>query len=97
MDIPQMAARLQKLQTEVAIIKSKREEEARKAHSALSTLAKSDIEMLSLVVPLLPIVANYSVEDILANRNSEVASIQQVLTELSGYLDRRLSHYEELL
>lgn len=97
MDIPKLTSRLQQLQTNVAVLTSMREDAAKKAHKGLSSLAPEDIEALTPIVPMLPIVARYTVDDIMKNANGEVDNINTVVYALSKYLDGRLSHFEEQL
>lgn len=95
--ITQLSSRLQKLTTEYEIAMRSRKEEAAKAVSALSKIAKEDVDLLAPIAPKLRIVVEYTEEDLIQNVNGEVATLSEVMSQLDSYLDARLRFYEDQL
>lgn len=95
--ISQLSARLQTLSTESEIMRRGRKEEASKAIVVLRRISEADVEMLSAIAPKLKVIVHYTEEDLIANKNDEVITIKEVLSQLDTYLEERLRYYEEQL
>lgn len=96
-DTKELFQRYSTLSTEVSYLKRKREEEAKRAYSALQRISDSDAETLLRFVPKLGVIRRYTQEDILANANNEVENIVEVYNDLCTMLDKWLKHYEGAL
>lgn len=95
--VTQLSERLSKIELEYNLAVRKREDGVKKAIRALSEITPEDVELLQGVVPGLAVVTQYTEKDLMENLQGEVAMVQQVVHELTDYLEHRLRFYEEQL
>lgn len=97
LSVEEFGRRVRSLQTEVEIANRTRQAEAARARKALDGIQEKDIELLAPIIPELPRVYKFTVQEILNNEHGEVEAITAVVESLRSYLDQRLSYYEEQL
>lgn len=93
-DIQQLSQRVQNLNLEVEVVTRRKEEEARNAAKALSSISEEAIELLKPIVPELQVICKFTAQQIADNRNGEEESIKEVLNKLTRYVSERLDYYE---
>lgn len=95
--LKELNTRYKGLETECEIARRRRQEEAKSAVQSLSKISPAQVEKLSCICPEISIICSYTEDDIIQDKNGEIATINLVREKLHSYLESRLAYYEEQL
>lgn len=93
-DVSDLIRRAQRVESEVTFEMRKGMEDATKARKWLDIITAKDIEKFSAVAPMLKVIVNYTVDDIMDNKNGEKQAINTVVNQLRAHAVQTLEYFE---
>lgn len=96
-DIKQLFSRYTVVSEEIKRLEWRRAEVAKQLYETLSSIPQEDIRRYSEVIPEFGFIVSLTEQQLLDNKNGELALVSKVYNELTHVLDMKLLEYEEAL
>lgn len=96
-NVNELFQRLARIETETAIARRKRQEEADKVVQALAQLSEGDVEILARLYPEFVAIKDFTAQDLVNNAHGELDRVQRLFYTAAAALDKRLQYFEEAL